>query len=151
MEHMREQLLSELACRLTGLHETGSNIYRARVYPQESAKLPSINILQGPDQPLADGAPGASYHYVDHLFGVTFELRVRATSDIDTTVNRITQEITETLMDDITQGITGVYDTIEDLTSEPELSGEGEQPTARVDMLWRFRYRTLRTDPSRAT
>lgn len=44
MSHIRKQIRDALVTALTGLTTTGSRVYRSRVYPLESAKLPGLCI-----------------------------------------------------------------------------------------------------------
>lgn len=147
-EHLREQILEAVKSRLTGLADVGAHVYRFRIYPEEATALPSINIVQGDDSPTADTVTDATYTYIYRVLDIGVEIRVKATQDIDTYLNRISRDVSYELKSDITLGMTAVQNVEEGPTSEPEASTEGDQPVAMMMMAWGVHYRTLRTDPS---
>lgn len=148
-DHLREQILDAVETKLTGLVTTGSNVYRLRLYPQESDSLPSLNIVQADEEIIEDGV----YDYVDRVLTVNIESRVQSlTVQLDQTLNLISKEVTIALSADITQGVTGLIDSTEAGTSEPEIADEtANKPTAIMIMTWVFYYRTTRADPSAAS
>lgn len=148
-DHLREQILDAVVTNVTGLATTGANVHRFRFYPQGDANLPSLNVLQGTDDPVDDLAPESVYHYVDRRLTVFVEARAQATTgQVDETLNQIAKEVTVALKSSITQGISSVRNTVEGPTEEPEASEEGSKKTAMLVMTWYLDYRTSRTDPS---
>lgn len=146
-DHLREQILDAIVAKLTGLTTTTTNVDRLRLYPHDSAKLPSLNILQA-DEDIIEDSP---HDYVDRELTVNIEIRVKSSStQLDQTLNQISKEVTIALAADITQGVTGLINTTEVGTSEPELADNEEtnKPTALMIMTWLFYYRTTRGDPS---
>ncbi len=148
-DHLREQILDAVTSNITGLVTTGDNVTRARIYNDVQANLPSLNVIQGDDEPLDNYDEERVYNYVDRLLTITIEARVQMVSvQVDQVLNRIAKEVTIALQSDRTQGVTGVIDTTEGPTETVDLTDEAEQPTAMLTMVWRFYYRTSRTDPS---
>jgi hypothetical protein len=149
-DHLREQILDAIVTKLTGLATTGANVDRLRVYAHDPADLPSLNIKQGDEEIIEDGV----YDYVDRELTVNIEIREQSSSvQLDQTLNLISKEVTIALAADITQGITGLINSSEVGTSEPE-PADGEEtnkPTALMIMTWLFYYRTTRADPSAAS
>lgn len=147
-DHRREQILDAVKTTLTGLATTGANVFRLRVWPQESAVLPSWNIVQGEDVPLQDVEEGGGWPKLDRSLQLRLEGRVKATADLDQTLNEMTKEATVALRADHTLGLGFVHDVIERETEEPEVTTETEQPSALLAMNWEIRYRTSVNDPS---
>ncbi len=148
-EHLREQIMAALVERLTGLATTGTHVHRARVYPQASAKLPSLNLKQGTDLPVQDDEEAALLPYIDQRLEVFIEARAQtATGQVDAVLNRIAKEVTVAIQADPTLSVAGVYNAVEGPTAAPELSDAGETKTALLIMSWNLWYRRARTDPS---
>ncbi len=42
MAHVRKQIRDAIVTAVTGLTTTGSNVFRSRIYPLESGKLPGL-------------------------------------------------------------------------------------------------------------
>ena len=151
-DHLREQIMGALVTKLTGLTTTGANVFRLRLYPQESANLPSLNLLQGDEEIIED----ETYDFIDRVLTVTVEARVKSgTVQLDQTLNLIAKEVTVALAADITQGVTGLIKSEEGGTSQPEIAAGDEagdtgtnKPVALMEMTWLFYYRTTRADPS---
>ena len=144
MTHRAESIVSAVVTTLTGLTTTGSNVFRGRVYAVPDASLPALCVYQGEDKIIGQYSQ-AKY---DCAITITVEALVKTSStQVDTTLNTIREEVVEALQADYTQGLAYVLNTIEGDTSAPELSGEGDKPSAAVRMEWQFHYRRSRTDP----
>jgi len=144
MTHRAESIVTTLVATLTGLTTTGARVYRGRAYPLQDAQYPALLIYLGQDELQAD----YSQEKYDSLLTVWVEARVKTVaSQVDTVLNTIREEVTVALQADYTQGLGYVIDTREGDAAEPELGGDGNQPTGALRMQWQFLYRRSRTNP----
>jgi len=142
LTHRAESILSAVVTKVTGLVTTGARVHRGRVYALTA--FPALSVYQGEDKVIGQYSQ-AKY---DCELTVFVEAVVKtSSSQVDTVLNTIREEVVEALQADYTQGLTYVLNTIEGDSSAPELSGEGDQPSAALRMEWKFHYRRSRTDP----
>lgn len=148
MDHRVEQIMVAIVGKLTGLATTGTHVFRGRIYEVPEANLPALLVYQGADQPRTDGG-SSSFRYLDGDLSVQVEAAVKVPhgTQPETVLNQIRKEVTVALQADVTQGLGFVMDTNEG-AAVPDLTGEGDKPTARLRMEWVIRYRRSRTDPS---
>lgn len=147
MAHRAEDILAQIVTTLTGLTTTGTKVARGRVYTIEETELPALSIYLGADDPIGDKGP-TNVQFQDSDLLVRVRAHVKTTSEqVDTTLNLIRREVHVALMADYTQSLNYVLNTIPLGAEEPELSGDGEQPTATLDMNWLIRYRASILDP----
>jgi hypothetical protein len=144
MTHRAETIVATVTTKVTGLATTGARVFRGREYPLEAAGLPGLLVYLGPDEPVAE----YSQTLIDslltiHILGVVKSI----TEQVDTTLNRIREEVAVALQADYTQGLSFVLDTREGESEEPDISNEGEQPAASLRLTWRFLYRRSRLNP----
>lgn len=144
-DHRREQILDAVVTTLTGLTQTGDNVFRGRVHALPDSQIPALCIYQGEDREIGQYAQAK----IDRELDITVEALVKtSTTQVDELLNLIAKEVCVALQADYTQGLSFVINTIEGDTGKPELSGEGEKPAAAMTMQWKFHYRRSRTDPS---
>ncbi len=141
--HLREQIMDAVVTAVTGLTTTGSNVHRARVFPQEGSLLPALLIYAGDDEQVAD--PETDKHtLVDSVLAIIIEGWVQLSSgQPEETLNAINAQVVVALQADRTQGVTGVIDTFDADVDEPQLF-EGSKRTAMLSMRFGVRYRRLR-------
>lgn len=147
MPHKAETILEAVETLLTGLTTTGANVERARVHPWTNAELPAISLFMGADTPLDNDARGIGFYDWGLLINVDAVCKKTATSGIDTTLNLIRAELTTALVGDYTLGLSFVIDIVEQGSSEPEISGEGEKPIALQRTTFLIKYRRSIGDP----
>jgi len=146
-DHKAEQIMDAVVAKLTGLATTGANITRGRVYNIEAQALPHLSIYRGENRPVADADQNMAFS--DWILVINIEATVKsATTQIDKTLAQIEKEVTIALKADRTQGLAFVIDTMEAGSSEPNLDGDGDQPTGSMTMQFSFKYRRSITDPS---
>jgi hypothetical protein len=147
MAHRAEDILAQIVTTLTGLTTTQANIVRGRVYTIEDTELPALSIYLGADDPIGENGP-TNVQFQDSDLLVRVRAHVKTPSEqVDATLNLIRREVHVALMADYTQGLDYILNTIPLGAEEPELSGDGEQPTATLDMNWLIRYRASVLDP----
>ena len=143
--HRAESIMEAIVAAATGLTTTGANVYRARVYPLEISDIPALLIWQGEDSAETELLGDE----VISLLEVHIDAIVREpTTQIDTTLNKIREEVTVALMADYKLGLAYVAGIMEQSADEPELSGEGDSPIAQMRTNWNVTYQHSRTDPS---
>lgn len=142
MTHRAESIMQAIVGKVTGLVTTGANVTRGRVHAADT--LPALSVYQGDDSIIAEYAQTL----LDCELTFYIEALVKSsTTQIDTLLNQIREEVTVALQTDYTQGLAYVLNTVEGNAAAPELSGEGEQPSAMLRMEWRIQYRRSRTNP----
>src|SRR3990172_190104 len=133
-DHRREQIIDAVKTTLTGLITTGSNVFRGRVQELPDASLPALCIYQGEDREIGQYAQAK----IDRELDITVEVLVKtSTTQVDELLNLIAKEVCVALQADYTQGLNFVINSIEGDTGKPELSGEGEKPSAAMAMQWK--------------
>lgn len=136
--------MAAVVTNVTGLTTTGANVFRGRVYAVPDTSLPALAVYQGEDKVLGQ----YSQALYDCELTVLIEALVKTSSQqVDTLLNQIREQVTIALQSNYTQGLAYVLNTTEGDAAAPELSGEGDKPTAALRMEWRFLYRRSRTNP----
>lgn len=137
-----EQILTTILATLTGLTTTGANVFRGRVYALEETEVPALTVYMGTDTPLGEYGP-SSFSLMDSELIIRVTAHVKSSaSQVDTLLNTIRREVHVALMADHTQGLSYAQTTVPLGASEPLLSGDGDQPTATMDINWMIRYRS---------
>jgi hypothetical protein len=144
LTHRAESIVAKVLTTVTSLTTTGANAFRGRVFPLQTTEVPAVFVYQGADEIMQHLLQGK----LDSLLTVHLEAVVKAASaSIDTTLNKIREEVTIALQADYTQGLAYVIDTKEIGADAPELSGDGDQRTGTMRMTWQIHYRRSRADP----
>lgn len=144
-DHRAEQIIDAVVTTLTGLTQTNNNVFRGRVHAVPEVRLPALCVYQGEDKQIGQ----YSQAKIDSELTILVEALVKTSAEqVDELLNQIRKEVTIALQADYTQGLSFVLNTIEGDASAPELSGEGEKPSAALKLEWKFHYRRSRTDPS---
>ena len=144
-EHRAESIMAAVITAVTGLTTTGANVYRARAYPLEISGIPALLVWQGEDSAQTEMIGDE----VISLLEIHIDAIVREpTTQIDTTLNKIREEVTVALMADYKLGLAYVAGIMEQSADEPELSGEGDSPIAQMRTNWDVQYQHSRTDPA---
>ncbi len=146
-DHYREQILDALVTTVTGLTTTGTKVKRGRVYPLSNTDKNALSVYQGSDQRLNDDDQPWSVEDWELTLFIDIHVKNRSTQ-IDQQCNLIEKEIEIALKADTKLGLSFAYDLTHIQTNEPDLSGEGDKPTARVRTEWSIKYRRSSTDPS---
>lgn len=144
MTHRAESIVEAVKTKVTNLTTTAARVYRGRVYPLQSAELPGLLVYLGADKILRYLSQGQ----VDSLVTVHIDAVVKSiTTQVDTLLNTIREEITVALQQDYRQGLAYVIDTHENGAGAPEMSGDADQPTAVMRLSWDIEYRRSRANP----
>tara|TARA_R100000278_G_scaffold113608_1_gene91804 strand:- start:2778 stop:3221 length:444 start_codon:yes stop_codon:yes gene_type:complete len=142
MAHVRKQIRDAIVTALTGLTTTGSNVFRSRIYPLETTKLPGLCIFTRSEAVEFDTL--RKPRSIDRNLVVNVEAYVSATSNYDNTLDTIAVQVEEALAADVTFG--GLSKDAQVTAFEVDFSGDGEQPVAVGRFNVEVRYRTLEND-----
>ncbi len=144
MTHRAETILTTVQAAVTNLTTTGANVFRGRIYPLQESELPCLLVFLGAD----NFSQMLSQSLIDSWLTIHIDAVVKtASTQLDTTLNKIREEVTIALQASYTQGIAYVMDTREGDTAEPELHGDADQRIGTMRMSWQFLYRRSRTNP----
>ena len=126
MAHVRKQIRDNVVTALTGLTTTGSNVFRSRVYPMETSKLPGLAIYTDSEEiaPQTISPPRTQLRTLT----VTVDCYVKGVSNFDNDLDTISEEVEEALAADLTRG--GLAKDTRVASFQADFSGEGEQPIA---------------------
>lgn len=139
MAHLRKQIRDNIVTTLTNLATTSTRVYRTRVYPLASGKLPGLCIYTGSETSEADTLTRPRIK--TNRLEVMVEAYASAVTNLDDTLDQICTEVEEALVVDVTRG-GKAKDTVITGT-EIEFSGESEKPVgvARITVLVTYQYR----------
>lgn len=142
MAHVRKQIRDAVITTLTGLSTTGSNVFRSRIYPLESNKLPGLCVFSKSEATTFDTLTIS--RSINRVLEIGVEAYVKATSDYDNTLDTIAVEVEEAIASDVTLG--NLAKDTQVTSFEADFSGEGEQPVAIGRFTVEVIYRTLEND-----
>ena len=139
MAHVRKQIRDAIITALTGLSTTGSNVFRSRIYPLESNKIPGLCVFSKSEATTFDTLTRP--RSVNRVLEIGVEAYVKATSNYDNTLDTIAVEVEEAIASDVTLG--SLAKDTQVTSFEADFSGEGEQPVAIGRFTVEVIYRTL--------
>jgi hypothetical protein len=142
MAHVRKQIRDAIITALTGLSTTGSNVFRSRIYPLESNKIPGLCVFSKSEATTFDTLTRP--RSINRVLEIGVEAYVKATSDYDNTLDTIAVEVEEAIASDVTLG--NLAKDTQVTSFEADFSGEGEQPVAIGRFTVEVIYRTLEND-----
>jgi len=137
--------MAAVLATLTGLTTTGSNASRNYTNPFDDSISDGLHVVMGSDNPV-DNANN-NFAYLDSELEIIVLTHTKNATP-ETQINLIKKEVILALMADRTQGLSFVWDTVELGWSQPEISGEGEKPTAMCEGRFSIKYRRSYTDAS---
>lgn len=123
MSHIRKQIRDAIVTALTGLTTTGSRIYKSRIYPLESGKLPGLCVFTKSEEISNEtiNPPRTQMRTLD----VMVESYVMANSNIDDSLDAISLEVEEAIYSNQTLG--SLAKGIDIVSFEADYSGDGEK------------------------
>ena len=148
--HIREQAMVAFLSAVTGLATTGSKVTRSRVHLVSQSELPHLSVYQGSEVPqFEDNDNEAAVIHSYYRLQVLVEVTVEASSgSLETSLNQVSLEVADAINADVTLGLAGVLDTFETGHARPEIIGEKEKRTGKMEMEYSVVYRRLRSDAS---
>lgn len=142
MAHVRQQIRENIGTTLTGLATTGSNVFETRLFPIGEAKLPAICIYTNSEE--AEYSTITPPRSQMRELSVAVEFYVKATTNLDDTLDTIAVEIEEALATDLTRG--GLAKDTKVTTFEADYTAEGEQSVGIGRFTVVVSYVTLEND-----
>ena len=142
MAHVRKQIRDNVITTVTGLTTTSTRVYRSRVYPIASGKLPGLCVYTR-SETVESGTmtrPRIKMRNLD----VVIEGYALANSNLDDSLDQISLEVEEAMVADVTRG--GKAKDIELIEVEIEQVGEGETQAGVVRMTFSVQYSTIEND-----
>lgn len=146
MSHVRQQVREYFESELANLLTTGSNVYASRVYPLSGAKLPAL-LIYSQNESVEEEAFSKRRVQMRSL-DVIVEGYVRALANFDDSLDTISSEVEQAVLDDPLLG--GLAINTELSSVEAAYSGDGEQPVATIRLTFTVQYRTETGQPETA-
>jgi hypothetical protein len=140
--HVRKQIRDNVITTVTGLTTTSTRVYRSRVYPIASGKLPGLCVYTR-SETVESGTmtrPRTKMRNLD----VVIEGYALANSNLDDSLDQISLEVEEAMVADVTRG--GKAKDTELIDVEIEQVGEGETQAGVVRMTFSVQYSTIEND-----
>ena len=147
MAHVRQSIRDNIVTAVTGLSTTGSNVFRSRVYPLGTNKLPALCVYSN--------AEPVEYNRLDRVrdidrtVDIVIEAYVRAVSNYDTTLDTICAEIEAGMAADVTRG--GYAKDYKLTQTEFDFLDDGDRPIATARLTYSNDYRTVENSATSAT
>ncbi len=123
MSHVRQQIRDAVVTALTGLTTTGTRVFKSRVYPFESGKLPALIVYTKSETSTNETMTRPRTQL--RVLEVMVECYVMANTNFDNSIDTIAVEVEEALYSNITLG--GKAKDINTVAFESDYSGDGEQ------------------------
>ena len=140
MAHKRTSIRNNVTTTLTGLTTTGSNVFESRIYPNELAKLPLLNIYSN-----TETSELSSIGKIERNLEIMIEGFAKATTNIDETLDTIAKEVEVAMATEITRG---GHDKDTCITNtEYELENVGNQQLGVIKITYNVHYLTTKADP----
>lgn len=146
MAHVRKQIRDSVVTAVTGLTTTGANVYRTRVYPLASGKLPGLAVYTNAETSTNETV--TIPRTKSRLLEMVVEGYVSGTTNLDNTLDTIAVEVEEALTADVTRG--GLAKDTQLTATDIELVGEGEKVAGVIRMTFEIMYSTLENDVENA-
>ena len=138
MAHVRQSIRDNVVTAVTGLSTTGSNVFRSRVYPLGTNKLPALCVYT--DSETVEFTRLDRVRDIDRTVDIVIEAYVRAVSNYDTSLDTICAEIEAGMASDVTRG--GFAHDCKLTQTEFDFSDEGDRPIATARLTYSIDYRT---------
>ena len=138
MAHIRQSIRDNAVTAVTGLSTTGSNVFRSRVYPLGTNKLPALCVYT--DSETVEFTRIDRVRDIDCAVDIVIEAYVRAVSNYDTSLDTICAEIEAGMAADITRG--GNAQDCKLTQTEFDFSDEGYRPIATALLTYSIDYRS---------
>ena len=142
MAHVRKQIRDNVITTVTGLTTTSTRVYRSRVYPIASGKLPGLCVYTQSE--TVESGTLARQRTKLRTLDVVIEGYALANSNLDDTLDQISLEVEEAMVADVTRG--GKAKDTELTSVEIEQVGEGETQAGIVRMTFAVMYATVEND-----
>ena len=140
MAHKRTSIRNNVTTTLTGLTTTGSNVFESRIYPNELAKLPLLNVYSN-----TETSELSSIGKIERNLEIMVEGFAKATTNVDEALDTIAKEVEIALATDLTRG--GHAKETFLTNTEYELENIGNQQLGVIKMTFNVQYITTKINP----
>jgi hypothetical protein len=140
MAHKRTSIRNNVTTTLTGLTTTGLNVFESRIYPNELAKLPLLNVYSN-----TETSELSSIGKIERNLEIMVEGFAKATANIDEALDVIAKEVEVALATDLTRG--GHAKETFLTNTEYELENIGNQQLGVIKMTFNVHYITTKINP----
>jgi len=130
-----ESILAAVETVITGLTTTGTRVFRAKVRTIEVT--PSLSFGQGGDDVSDDRS---SFPVIHRDLNVKIFAHVKTNTAPETQMNLIREEVYLAMMADNALGLTYIVDIVPIGDDEPEITGDADQITGRLQMNFIIKY-----------
>ena len=146
MAHVRQQIRDAVVIAVTNLTTTGSNVFRSRVFPLESAKLPALAVYT-----KSESIEYETMNFprsTNRTLNLGVEAFVKSSNNFDNLLDNIAVEVEEALTTNAT--LQNLVKDTRIASFEADYSGDGETTIGigRFDVV--LEYRTLENDVENA-
>ena len=132
--HRRETIMQAVEALITGLTTTTSNVERSRAGPVVA--LPALTLAQGQDV-LADEQEMSS---ISRDLTVNISAHAQSGQQLETDLNQVASEVYAAMVTDRTLGLDYVYDISLIGDGDPQIEGDQNKTTGRLDMQFVINY-----------
>lgn len=137
MAHRRKQIRDRLKAVLTGLPQTGANVFASRMYPLNAAKLPGLLIYT--DEEASE--PGATGRSLDRIVSAKIQGYVKPNAGaVDDGLDDIAEDVETAIEADPKLGGLALFTVLE--SSTMEFDAESDKPVGIITMTYQIHYRT---------
>ena len=143
MSHIRTRIRQNLVTTLTGLANTGSNVYDSRVYPMNLDTLPGICVYTPAETSgyLSINPPRT----LDKVISASIEIYVQMIDTYDEVLDQIAADVEEALYADLSRD--GLAQDTRILSFDSTFSGDVEQPVIMGKLSVEIRYSAVEGSP----
>ena len=141
MSHIRQQIREAIVTKLKEIETFGGRVYPYRTRPHHT--LPDALVYTSEDEVNHELDTMKKDKYI-RTVTVKIEIRVKATANIDDTIDDLCVETEEKMFDDPAFG--GLVKQLDLITTTIELSGESDKTVGLATIEYEAWYRMLRTD-----
>lgn len=149
MSHVRQQIREQIQAQLLGDSNVsatvGTRVYRSRAYPDNVLPVVGVYANTERDENVRDIEFPKLYN---RNLDVVVEIKAKAVSDVDDTVDLLAAYVEAELGSDQTLG--GLTQDLVLLATDSRVVGEGEKALMVARLTWRAWYRTTAADPETA-
>ena len=143
MSHIRTRIRQNLVTSLTGLANTGNNVFDSRVYPMNADTLPGICVYT--ENETATYQSINPPRTLDKTITASIEIYVQMIDTYDEVLDQISADVEEALYTDLTRN--GLAQDTRVLSFDSTFSGDVEQPLIMGKLTVQIRYSAVEGSP----
>lgn len=139
MTHVREQIRNQAVTALTGLPNTGNNVFESQVYPLGEDQLPGLCVYTVSQESELSSLGMGSAPSMEHRLQLAIAAYVKDTSNYDSQIDSIMASVETALVSDST--LDGLTKFIYPTNLEINMTGEGDRPVIVATQTFEIIYR----------